>query len=143
MNCPIILLVLCVLVRENQIDLKCKAFRIGELYFKLTRFLYQKYTRSKNSDFDLKSLVGVLTKTGKLAWESIRSRNAFFKRSQIIEELGEDAFQYGFLIGHEDCRLIGQEIADVLLTFVHRSFQDFFGSFYFMSMLSEEKKVGN
>ena len=44
-NCPMILLVLCVLVRENQIDLKSKAFTKGELYFKLTRFLYQKYTQ--------------------------------------------------------------------------------------------------
>ena len=73
----------------------------------------------------------VLRKIGKLAWESLKSGNAFFRRSQIIEELGEDAFQYGLLIGHEDCRLIGQEIADVVLTFAHRTFQDFFGGLLF------------
>ena len=142
-NCPNILLVLCVLVKENQIDLKSKAFQIGELYFKLTRFLYQKYTRSKKVDFDSKSFVDVLTKIGKLAWESLKSGNAFFQRSQIIGELGEDAFQYGFLIGHEDCRLIGQETADVLLTFAHRTFQDFFWSFYFVSVLSKGETLEN
>ena len=142
-NCPIILLILCVLVRENQIDLKSKNFTRGELYFKLTRFLFQKYARSKEVDFDLKSFLDVLTKIGKLAWESLKSGNAFFKRSQIIEELGEDGFQYGFLIGHEDCRLIGQETADILLTFAHRTFQDFFGSFYFVSALSKGEKLEN
>ena len=142
-NCPMILLVFCVLVRENQIDLKSKSFTTGELYFKLTRFLYQKYTRSKKLDFDLKSFIDVFTKIGKLAWESLKSENAFFQRSQIIEELGEDAFQYGLLIGHEDCRLIGQEIADIVLTFAHRTFQDFLGSFYFVSVLSKGEKLEN
>ena len=130
-ECPIILLILCVLVRENQIDLNSCAFRPVELYFRLTRFLYRKHTCSKGIDFDLNSFVDVLTKIGKLAWETLKSGNPFLLRSQVISELGEDAFQYGLLIGHEDFRLIGEETADILVTFAHRTIQQFFAAFFF------------
>ena len=140
-SCPNILLALCVLVKENQIDFMNKGFKVGEIYFKLTRFLYQKYTRSQMVDFDLNAFVDVLTKIGKLAWESLKSGNALFTRSQIIKELGEDAFQYGLLIGHEDCRLIGEGIADIVLTFAHRTFQEFFASSYLVSVLSKGGKL--
>ena len=142
-NCPIILLIFCVLVRENQIDLKSKAFQTGELYFRLTRFLYQKYTLGKKVDFDFKNFVEVLKKLGKLAWETLKSGDLFFQRSKIIQELGEDAFDYGLIIGNEDFRLVCEEEADIVLTFVHRTIQEFLGSFYFVLMLSEGEKLEN
>ena len=40
----------------------------------------------------------------------------------------------GLLIGNED--MINHLIADVLITFPHRSIQEFLGAFYFVLMLS-------
>ena len=42
---------------------------------------------------------------GKLAWETLLSGDPLFERSRVEREVGKDAFDYGFLIGHED--LIG------------------------------------
>ena len=59
------------------------------------------------------------------------------QRSEVIEEVGSEAFDYGLLIGHEDFRLIRGESEDILVTFPHRSIQEFLGSLYFVLMLIE------
>ena len=43
--CPIIFLIVCVLMKNEAIDLGSKSFCNGELYFKLVRYLYVKYTK--------------------------------------------------------------------------------------------------
>ena len=55
----------------------------------------------------------------------------------MIREIGNEAFEYGLLIGNEDFRLVGHEIADILVTFPHRTLQEFLGSYYFVLKLSE------
>ena len=57
------------------------------------------------------------------------------KRTDVIREVGSDAFDYGLLIGHEDFNLIRDETADIYVTFLHRSIQEFLGAFYFVCML--------
>ena len=60
------------------------------------------------------------------------------RRSDVIKELGDDAFDYGLLIGHEDAhRLIRDETADIFVTFPHRSIQEFLGAFYFVWSLNQ------
>ena len=98
-KCPIILLILCVLVKEDGVDLKDEDLKKGELYFRLVRFLYQKYTVTKGVNFDEKTFINVLNKLGRLAWKILKHQNAFLKRSQVIQEVGEEAFEYGLIIG--------------------------------------------
>ena len=64
------------------------------------------------------------------------SRKSLLRRSEVIEQVGEDAFDYGLLIGQEDFRLIRDETADILVMFPHRTLQEFLGAFYFVSMLN-------
>ena len=45
-----------------------------------------------------------------------------------MNEVGEEAFECGFLVGHEDFRMI--VLSDIVVTFPHRSVQEFFGAFY-------------
>ena len=59
------------------------------------------------------------------------------QRSELIAQIDEYVFDYGLIVGHEDCRLRGFETADIFITFVHRTIQEFLGSFYFVQMLSE------
>ena len=142
-DCPIILLILCILVKEDKFDLRSETLEKGYLYFRLTHFLYQKYASTHGLDFNLNDFIKVLAKLGKLAWETLKSGNPFLKPSQVIEEVGEDAFKYGLLIGHEDFRLIGKYAADILITYPHRTIQEFLGAFYFVLMIDEGQKIEN
>ena len=80
---------------------------------------------------------------GKLALETLVSGNLLMQRSRVIKEIGEDAFNYGLLIGHEDFRLIRDETADIFITFSHRSIQEFLGALFFIFSLSDGKTVPN
>ena len=140
-TCPIIFLILCVLVKENEIDLRSKTFSNGELYFRLVRCLYKKYIVNKGLDYEDDAFVELLKKLGKLAWETLREGITLLRRSRVIKEIGEEAFDYGILIGNEDFRLIGKEAADILVTFSHRTLQDFLGSYHFVLKLSEGESL--
>ena len=140
-TCPIIFLILCVLVKEDEIDLQSETFSNGELYLRLVRFLYKKYTVNKGLDYKDESFVKLLKKLGKLAWETLREGNTLLQRSRVIKEIGEEAFDYGILIGNEDFRLISKETADILVTFPHRTLQEFLGSYYFVLRLSEDESI--
>ena len=137
MSCPIIFLIVCVLVKNEAIVLGSKTFCNGELYFKLVRFLYVKYTKQKGMEYEKEHLVELIKKLGKLAWETLKSGNGLLRRSHVIKEIGEEAFEYGLLIGNEDFRLVGHDIADILVTFPHRTLQEFLGSYYFVLRLGE------
>ena len=76
---------------------------------------------------------------GKLAFETLISGDPLFERSRVIEEVGEEVFDYGLLIGNED--MINHLIADILITFPHRSIQEFLGAFYFVQILCNESSV--
>ena len=134
---PILLSILCLLVRENDINLSVKNMDPGQLYVKMMRCLYKKYTIRKGIPFEISSFCEALRLIGKIAFEMLLSENPFFQRSDISRLVGEDAFDYGLLIGHEDFRLIGDESADILVTFPHHSLQEFLGAFYFVLMLNE------
>ena len=128
---PILLSILCLLVRENDIDLSVRSMDPGQLYVKMMRCLYKKYAIRKGKPFEISSFCEALKLIGKIAFETLLSENPFYQRSDISRLVGEDAFDYGLLIGHEDFRLIGDETADILVAFPHRSLQEFFRSFLF------------
>ena len=141
-NIPILLSFLCVLVREDGIDLSDSSISIGEIYWKMVRCLYKKFILRKGKKFERNSFVNVLKSLGKLALETL-FKSPFFQRSQVVEAVGEEAFDYGILIGHEDFRLIKDETADILITFPHRSLHEFLGAFYFVLALNTETDMQN
>ena len=48
-----------------------------------------------------------------------------FQRSDIPEVSGEDIFEYGFLIGYEDYKLLGHVTADIAVGFPHDTIGEF------------------
>ena len=142
-NVPILLSFLCVLVREDGIDLSDRSISVGEVYFRMVRCLYKKFTIRKGIEFWTSSFLQVLKSLGKLALRMLLTGNPVLKRSEVIAEVGPDAFDYGLLIGHEDFRLIRDETADILVTFPHRSLQEFLGAFYFVLTLNEKTDSQN
>ena len=82
--------------------------------------------------------VQVVKAIGKLALETLLSGKSLFRKSQVVEALGPNAFDFCILIGHEDAHsLIPYETADIFVTFAHRSIQEFLGVFFFISSINE------
>ena len=138
-KCPVLLSFMCILVREKAVDLTNKTMPTGEIYTRMIQCLYKKFTLRRGIRYDDVEFTKVVGLVGKLAWESLLSGDPLFQRSRVEREVGKDAFDYGFLIGNED--LIGNVKADILITFAHRSIQEFFGAFFFVLQLIQEKDI--
>ena len=76
-----------------------------------------------------------------LALTTLHSSNPLLQKSQVIEIVGDFAFEYGFFAGHEDFRLCTDPTADIYVTYAHRSIEEFFGSFGFLQALDDGKSV--
>ena len=142
-QCPILLSFMCIFSRDEKVDLSSETISVGQIYMRMIRCLYKKFTVRMGLEYDDKELVGILKSVGKLAYEMLLSGNWLLRRREVIREVGKLAFDIGLLIGHEDFRLIRDETADIFITFPHRSIQEFLGAFYFILKLNEEVDVGS
>ena len=140
-NVPILLSFLCLLTKEDNIDLSDKTISMGEIYFRMVRCLYKKFTIRKDIEFQANSFLEVLKLLGKLALDTLLSGNPLLRRSEIVKQISTYVFDYGLLIGHEDFRLIRDETADIFVTFPHRSLQEFLAAFYFVLSLGKSQTV--
>ena len=140
-NVPILLSFICLLVKEVNIDLTDKTISMGEIYFRMVQCLYKKFTLRKGIEFQMNALLQVLKSLGKLALETLISGNQLLKRSQIIEQVGEEVFEYGLLIGQDGFSLTRDMTVDILVTFPHRSLQEFLGAFFLVVSPEEVQKL--
>ena len=138
---PILLSFLCLLVREDNIDLTDDTISMGEIYFRMVQCLYKKFTLRKGIDFQMNALLQVLKSLGKIALETLLSGNQLLKRSLIIEQVGEEVFEYGLLIGEDGFSWTRDMTVDVFVTFPHRSLQEFLGSFFIVVSPDEVEKL--
>ena len=137
-RCPILLSFLCLLVKEDEINLSTTDMHIGEIYFRMVRCLYKKFTIRKGTLFRKEEFIRITTLIGKLAFDTLLTGNPLLQRSHVMSLIGQDAFDYGLLIGHEDFRLIRDETADIFISFPHRSLQEFVGALYFIWTIDEK-----
>ena len=138
---PMLLLFICILVNSDDIDLEQKNVTLGEIYTRLVRCLYRKFTVREGIAYDKKKFEEILKCLGSLAWKTLNTKVYYLLSSEIFETVGEDAFEYGVLVGHEDFRLVGRPYADVFVTFLHSSIQEFLGGFYFILMLNVRETI--
>ena len=140
-KCPMLLSFLCLLVEENEIDLLDRNLAIGDLYFRMVKCLYTKYTWRKGIKFEEALFHQVLISVGKLALQTLKSGNPLVPTEDIVDTAGEFAFEYGFLAGHENLKPSTDPTPGICLTYVHRSIEEFFGSFGFLQALDKGKSV--
>ena len=138
---PILLSIICLLVREEDINLVQERFEIGDLFLRMVRCLFQKFSIRNRTKFTVSSFIQAMKSVGKLALKTLVADYPFMQRSQVIEEIGEEAFDYGLLIGQEDFRLIRNDATDIIITFSHRSLQEFLGALFFILGLGEGESV--
>ena len=82
----------------------------------------------------------MLQRVGKIAFKTLIYGNSF-ARSNLIQYLGGDAFNYGLIIGHEDHRSSSDGQSKIAVTFLEKGMQDFLGAFYFTCMLDTGKSL--
>ena len=111
------------------------------MYYRLSQCLYRKYTERKGIQYVKEEFLEMMARIGEIAWQILMSNESYFQKSQIIEVVGPDAFEYGFFIGNEDHRLFGDETVDIFIDFPHRSIMEFFGSFFFIWSLHNGKNI--
>ena len=140
---PILLSFMCLLVREESFNTSGAGPDVGELFTRMVRCLYKKFTIVKNVEFSVEGFIKTMVSIGKIALETLVSGNPLMRRSRVINEVGKYAFDYGLLIGHEDFRLIRDETADIFITFSHRSIQEFLGALFFIFSLNEGASLTN
>ena len=137
-KCPILLSILCFLVDREDVDLSDTSITIGDLYFKMVKCLYKKYTIKKGVAFQESELIQVMKSVGQLALRTLLSNDPLLQRCEVLRIAGEFALEYGFFAGHED---FTDPAADIYVTYAHRSIEEFFGSFGFLQALDDGKSV--
>ena len=138
---PLLLSFMCLLVRADDIDLSSKTIDTGEICTKMIHCLYKKFTIRENKNFENNDFVRTMKQVGKIAFKTLSSGNYLLRRSQVIRDIGGDAFNYVLFAGLEDFRLLQDQTADIIVTFIHPSIQEFLGSFYFVVMLSQGESI--
>ena len=136
-TCPMLILFICILVYHDELDLARKNVALGEIYWRLLRSIYRKYCEKAGVQFNHSHFVDVVTRVSFLAYRMFGLEQSCFQRSDIPEVAGEDIFEYGFLIGYEDYKLLGHETADIAIGFPHDTIGEFFAAFCEMYRLSE------
>ena len=136
---PILLSFMGFLVKnDNEVVISLsKSGQKGWIYFRMVRCLYMTYVKKIGKDFMFNDFVRAVRAVGKLAWETLLSGDLMFRKG----EFGLEVFAYGLLIGDEDPEGLSDETKDILITFAHRSIQEFFGAFYFILSLSEGETI--
>ena len=141
-ECPILLSFMCHMAREQDADLTSETISTGDIYMRMIICLYKIYTINKQIQYHPTKLVSVLQQLGKFALQTLLSGNTYLLRSVIVKDLGEDVFKFGLLIGHEDYfRLSTNPEADISITFLHTTIQEFLGAFFFVLMLAHGQSV--
>ena len=148
-ECPLLLSVLCSLVKNKSIKLSDEQTHPGEIFSKITLCLYKYYMRTRgidsSHDAECTQQVGsqdtvILTKLDPLALNML-SDTSSAKKSEVTTDIGKEAFDLGLLIGKEGYfNLDENNSSDISLSFLHITFKLFFAAFFFQ-MLSDERNV--
>ena len=137
-KCPILLSILCFLVNKKEVDLSDTNITIGDLYFKMVKCLYKKYTIKNGILYQERDLIEVMRTVGQLALRTLLLNNSVLQKSEVLRFAGDFVLDYGFLAGRRDFTDL---TADMYVTYAHRSLEEFFGSFGFLQALADGKSV--
>ena len=140
---PILLSIMCFLLKKDKdaVSYLSRSEHKGLFYFRMVRCLYMSYVENKKIKFESSALIEAVRTVGKLAWQTLLSGNPMFRKEEVIREVGAEVFEWGLLIGDEDPEGLSDETADILVTFAHRSIQEFLCAFYFILSLSEGEPI--
>ena len=127
---PMILQFICIIENDHDeyMDLTKRNVARGEIYWRLVRCVYRKFCKHNDISYSEDRFMEVMKKLGNFAFKLWNSESHRFERDEVIREVDENVFKYGFLVGHQDFTLTA---ADVRVEFLHDSVFLYFVMFYF------------
>ena len=139
--CPLFLLFMCILLGNDEIGIAEKLIPIGEIYMRLIRFICKKHYSRKGLELQKKEFESNLKRMGKIAWKMLKSGQGCVKQEDVINEMGDDGFDFGLLTRHKDSELPMHETAEKQLTFGHVTLREFLGSLGFLQLLDDGESI--
>ena len=122
-QCPILLSFFCFLVTEQEIDLSDERIIMGDIYTRLVKRLYRKFTIREGIEFEevafKENFDKVMKSVGQIALRTLTSNKPLLQRNKVLKDVGDFAFDYGLFAGHEDIRLCTDPTADIFVTYAH------------------------
>ena len=133
--CPMMLLFISILVNFGDIDLRDTCVTFSEIYTRLIRCLYRKFIAGKGFAFSQREFEKLLEKVGKFAIRTLKSRIYLLQQGEVVDLVGQEAFECGLLIGYDDFRLVTHPTKDVLIMCPHQTMEEFLGASSLVRML--------
>ncbi len=142
---PILLLSICILVNDGNLDLRERNVTRAEIYERLHNCLYRRYVAKRKDKVEAKGAKArkdVMLKLGRLAFEKCDRKKQCYTKAEIEEKVGKEAFHYGIIIGYNDRRILedDDEDADLLVCFLHESIQDYLAALYIVNELEQSER---
>ncbi len=133
---PILLLFICILVNDGNLDLQSKTITLTNIYDRLLLCLFRRYTVKWNIKQDPRKRREILLKLGKVALEGLEKGKLFYSKSEIEEKVGKEAFHYGIIIGYKDRCIVEDINADFLVCFLHHTICEYLAALYITDQLA-------
>ena len=127
---PLIVLFVCFLAEKESIKLSRRKVKVAEVYFLVIQCIYVTFLNRYEKSFSPDDFKAVFRRVGTLAWQTLIKGQKFRQKHEILDQAGDDIFRYGFLVGFEDDQLQHDVTADIVVTFLHRTIEEFFVSFH-------------
>ena len=137
---PILLLFICILVNDGNLDLQSKTITLTNIYDRLLLCLFRRYTVKWNVKQDPRKRREILLKLGKVALEGLEKGKLFYSKSEIEEKVGKEAFHYGIIIGYKDRRIVEDIDADFLVCFLHHTICEYLAACYISDHLARTNR---
>ena len=119
---PMLILFVCILVDNSELDVTKRNLNLGDVYFRLVRYLHNKYS---SSTFE-SSGVDYLKELGKIALKGLSENRHSFQRREIDQVCCGNPFPNGFMRSQESFGKKNDSKAEGVVTFVHIFFQHYF-----------------
>ena len=125
---PLLLSFISILADNGELDLTKKNVAVGEIYFKLVRFLFNKYILKQGSKYSEEMFMDFLVRVGEVGLKGMIEGGPW--KMQELGQFDVDPLEVGILTLHETSSGLSDPNA-MLVTFAHSTLQYFFGSMRF------------
>ena len=100
---------------------------------KVILYLYKTFLAKNQEDFKKEKFINILKHLGKGAFCCKKQE----KRTKVLAQVGEEAFNLGILIVNEDTRMLSSKTEDIFLTFPNIGVRHFLSAFFVLCSPSE------
>ena len=127
---PLLLSFISILADNHELDLTEEGVGVGDIYFQLVRFLFNKSLLKKGSTFSEERFMNFLVQVGEVGLKGLIEGGPL--KMQAFSQLDVDPLEMGIFSVHETSPGLSDPNAEVFLSFAHSTLQYFLSSIRFV-----------